>query len=334
MLQNGPLSQMVSLCDGLEKREQARRVHSLQLPHAPSDVRQFRRELQLLTVRTKLAAMLVDCEVVVSVGACHDVTTVEDSVGWEALKELLKRHYPDGDFDAPLRRSGSGSLKSRLSSRKLLQLQGSSVLPQLTEEIDAEGGGNEDVEDASADAREETQVDDSLLSDNGTPHLLNDPLRRTATSESEPVKCGRLIAVIAEHTERLDRMPLNNNRRLSLRKDFSLYEHMKWRFSDITGFLSFGRPAALIGEGPLDTVMALKELTKEVRYWEDFQIKTIETTRPMLRDDIARWRAFGSFSKLQSEELERTLSAIHRQTWFDMVAKGNDLRKRQTKSRR
>ncbi|CAE8632806.1 unnamed protein product, partial [Polarella glacialis] len=78
----------------------------------------------------------------------------------------------------------------------------------------------------------------------------------------------------------------------------SFFGLLRTGFPQVSGVLSFGKPAVLLAEGPL---VELQRLVIEVRkfpWWWDVQEKQFDVERVR---DTGSWRAFEGFAKVKTE---------------------------------
>jgi len=92
LLQSGPLSRIVKVCEELERSRHGERERRALLPRDPKDVRKLRRDLQALTLRFKCPARLRRREVALCFG---NATLERVESAWDALRRILEEHFPN-----------------------------------------------------------------------------------------------------------------------------------------------------------------------------------------------------------------------------------------------
>lgn len=96
MTASGPLCRIVDFCEELERRSRADSERRIRLPGDPEDVRQFRRDLHLLTTRLKKPVTLCRRREV-----AVDWSNPLSDDAWGDLVCTLEKHFPDGSFSRP-----------------------------------------------------------------------------------------------------------------------------------------------------------------------------------------------------------------------------------------
>jgi len=96
MMTDGILSKVVLQCDVCQRRaseEQDRCAYRAVLPREPNDVRQLRRDFQVLITQFKMPIRLLGREVSLRCDSDMDETRID--AAWAEVEEILRRHFPD-----------------------------------------------------------------------------------------------------------------------------------------------------------------------------------------------------------------------------------------------
>lgn len=154
----------------------------------------------------------------------------------------------------------------------------------------------------------------------------------SACKAAEGRRCKRMCLVVHHHDDKVDARGFMSDRvRGSLHKRPSFYWHLTRTCPEVSGFLSFGKPAVLLAEGPLDAVERLSEEVSKFRWWWGFQEKVLEATEPIM--DLCAWRAFDGFAKIKTQDLCEVVARAGRPGLYDAIFAGTSLalRKRPTR---
>lgn len=152
-----------------------------------------------------------------------------------------------------------------------------------------------------------------LASDAGAPsNDLGSPGRPSVTGgcRSEGlVVCKRFCLLVKFHDDQIDTkgLPEARPRGQQLKKPRqSFCAQLRRAFPEVSGFLSFGRPAMLFAEGPEKEVQKLRDEVDKFPWWRDVQERARDASEPLGGQDVQRWRVFDGFSKVKTTDLQET----------------------------
>jgi len=256
---------------------------------------------------------------------CFGDASVEVALhAWEELMSMLERQFPDGSFRRPdfesLDSACSGDWLPPVMESRELQEQGGggeSALqaPEATAPLEPSTGLGQEETDLATEP-EAFVADDTDVA----PTAWAGPVRK-------PVKCGRVFLTAHHHDEKTDlggRLVSSDGK-----KRQSFFSYLRVSHPQVSGFLSFGRPAVIVAEGPLVLVDKFLCEVRRFKEWGDLKQKHFEVTPPM--QEVKQWRAFESFRKVKTEELEGIFENIKHQEWYQLVLA--DYKKPRRKSR-
>jgi len=167
------------------------------------------------------------------------------------------------------------------------------LLPELVRNLgfdDLEGDSAREIEQATASPQEASRKD---------PHVV--------VGDPRPVTMARFFIWIHHHAGAYETRGWGDDYNIT---------RLHCGYPEVTGFLSFGKPAALIAEGPADEV---RRFIGDVRRfnWKDIREKGYEESEPLLEPD--EWRAFDGFRKLHTGDVQKYLAQVGRSEWWDML---------------
>jgi len=146
---------------------------------------------------------------------------------------------------------------------------------------------------------------------------------------------ARIRIIAHHHDEKLDATGLSSDRlRANLRRQ-PFFNHLKNKFPQVTGFLSFGKPALLAAEGPQEDLHKLISEVKKFPKWWDVAVEVFDRQKSV---EPATWRAFTGFTKIKTEDIDavlKSLPAEHCKLFEDkLVGTTLDQKKRGEKARK
>ncbi|CAE7574529.1 unnamed protein product [Symbiodinium natans] len=131
------------------------------------------------------------------------------------------------------------------------------------------------------------------------------PATPSTTSRTE--EFARVSVIAHHHDEKMDATGLNSDRLRPSLRGKAFFTHLKGKFSQITGFLSFGKPALLLAEGPENDLHNLIQEARKFPKWWDVDVKMFDRRRAV---DTSAWRAFTDFRKVKTEDIDAILKAL------------------------
>lgn len=231
----------------------------------------------------------------------------DEERAWDELMRLLERHFPDGAFRAPDRRT----------------LDGPSALPPRPAYADAEdpggaplGASRETTTEAAELVAEVADTAEALAE-----QLLPDATRTTSRGgEPRGTSCVRVLLWVSHHDDTLDLSghSLDGNGGSASSGRPSYYAHLQATFPAVTGMLSFGKPAILVAEGPLSEVELMLAEVRAYSRWDDVREKEYEVTEG-LKEDVASWRIFDSFRRVKTDEVQAIFASLDLQRWYEVL---------------
>jgi len=111
----------------------------------------------------------------------------------------------------------------------------------------------------------------------------------------------------------------------------TFFWHIKHHFPDVSGIMSYGKPAVLVAEGPLTVVEKLRSEVGKFTPWWPVQEKVFHVTEPVL--DVGAWRAFGNFSKVRTEEVREVCEKAGQHNLYELLAAGTSMDPNRRRSR-
>ena len=123
------------------------------------------------------------------------------------------------------------------------------------------------------------------------------PRKQKSGTLAGPLVCRRVCRVVNHrHDEKTDMFGGPRARKQSF------FSQLKAISPDITGFLSFGKPAVLLAEGPVEAVELFLNKADKFSRWQDYTTEELPSAEV---ENLTAWRAFGHFSKTRTEDLAR-----------------------------
>lgn len=178
---------------------------------------------------------------------------------------------PQEEAEASMRARIAESLVSQhMTLANVVEWLRTDLLPTLvpSEPVDGAGRGRASSGKVTLPADCEVDRDHGGVDSEGIGDRADD---------SPLAKCARACLLVAAHDDQLDKKGMGQKQsKRPGSSNRSFFQHLRGSYPDVSGFLSFGRPAVLLVEGPLADVDSLIFEAQHFRYWTDREVRAYD----------------------------------------------------------
>jgi len=129
----------------------------------------------------------------------------------------------------------------------------------------------------------------------------------TPSTTSRGEEFARVSIIAHHHDEKMDATGLAADRLRPALRGKAFFTHLKTKFTQVTGFLSFGKPALLLAEGPESDLQRLIQEVRKFPKWWDVVVSMFDRQKAV---ETTTWRAFADFKKIKTEEIDAVLKGL------------------------